>query len=67
VALGPKGRRGSPDSSELAGGLGRGSGWGGSRVHEGSICVLTRGGERIGGRARRRPATAAAGSSAPAN
>jgi hypothetical protein len=67
VALGPKGRRGSPDSGELAGGLGRGSGWGGSRVHEGSICVLTRGGERTGGRAHGRPAAATAGSSAPAN
>jgi hypothetical protein len=67
AALGSLGRRGSPDSGEAGGGDGRGSGWRGSRVHEGSICVLTRGGERTGGRARRRPATAAAGSSAPVN
>jgi hypothetical protein len=35
VVLGPRGRRGRPKSGDLAGGLGRGSGWGGSRVHEG--------------------------------
>jgi hypothetical protein len=67
VVLGPRGQHGWPDSGDLAGGLGRGSSRGGSRGHKEAICVLTRGGERAGGRARRRPAAAAAGSSTPAN
>jgi hypothetical protein len=37
VALEAQGRRGRPESGELTGGLGRGSGWGGSRVHGVSI------------------------------
>jgi hypothetical protein len=61
------GRRGRPDSGDLADGLGRGSSWGGSRGHKGAICVLTRGGERAGRRARRRPVAAAAGVITPAS
>jgi hypothetical protein len=56
-----QGRRGLPDSGEAGGGDARGSGWRGSRVHEGSNCVLTCGGEKTGGRARCKPAEAAAG------
>jgi hypothetical protein len=67
AALGPRGRCGRLNSGELAGGLGRGSGWGGSRVHEGAICVLTCGGERTGGRARRKSAATAAGMVTPAS
>jgi hypothetical protein len=51
VVLGGFGRRGSPDSGEVVGGLGRGSGWGGSRVRLGPIWVLTCGGEMTGGMA----------------
>jgi hypothetical protein len=61
------GRRGRPDSGDLAGGLGRGSSWGVSRGHKGAICVLTRGGGRAGGRAWRRPVAAAAGVITPAS
>jgi hypothetical protein len=64
---GARGRHGRPDSGEVAGGLGRGSSWRGSRGHKGAICVLTRDGERAGGRARRRPAAAAAGVITPAS
>jgi hypothetical protein len=61
------GRRGQLDSGDLAGGLGRGSSWGGSRGHKGAICVLTRSGERAGGHGRRSPVAAAARAVAPAN
>jgi hypothetical protein len=67
VVLGPRGRRGRPDSDDLAGGLGQGSGWGGSRSCGEPTWVLTHGGEATGGRVWRRPAMAAAGSSAPAS
>jgi hypothetical protein len=67
VVQGQGGRRGRQDSGDLAGGLGRGSSWGGPRGHKGAICVLTRGGERAGGWARRRPAAAAAGVITPAS
>jgi hypothetical protein len=67
VALGSRERRGRSDSGELAGDLGRGNGWGGSRVHEGSIWLLTRSRERTGRRAWRKPVAGAAGSSAPTN
>jgi hypothetical protein len=57
AALGNLGRQGSPDSGEADDGDGWGSGWRGSRVHERSICVLTRGGRgQAGGHGRdRRP------------
>jgi hypothetical protein len=63
VVLGPRGRRGRPDSGDLASGLGRGSCWGGSRVHGSLIC----GGEKTSGRAQRKPAAAAAGMFTPAS
>jgi hypothetical protein len=63
AALGPWGRRGRPKSGDLAGGLGRGRGWEGSRSRTGPVWVLTHGGNSAGGRARRRPAAAAAGGS----
>jgi hypothetical protein len=44
-----------------------GSAWGGSRVHEGLICVLTRGGKMTRGHGRRSQAVAAAGAGAPAS
>jgi hypothetical protein len=59
------GWRGSPDSGDLAGGLGRGSSWGGSRSFGEPTWVLTHGGEATGGWVWRRPAAADAGSSAP--
>jgi hypothetical protein len=64
---GARGRRGRPDSGDLAGGLGRGSSWGGSSSCGEPTWVLTHGGEVTGGRVWRRPAAAAAGSSAPAS
>jgi hypothetical protein len=67
VVPGPRGQRGRSDSGELAGGLGRGSGWEGSRVHEGSIWALTCGGEMAGGPGRRGQAAAAAAALIPAN
>jgi hypothetical protein len=67
VVLGPRGRRDRPDSGDLAGGLGRGSCYGGSRVHGPLIWVLTCGGEKTGGWARRKPAAAAAGMVTPAS
>jgi hypothetical protein len=66
-SLGQEGWHGRPESGELAGGLGRGSGWGGSRVHGGSIWVLTCGGERTGRRARRKPAASVTGGVTPAS
>jgi hypothetical protein len=66
VVLGPRGRRGLSESGELAGGLGQGSGWGGSRVHEGSTWVLTCSGEVAGGHGRLGQAAAAAEAVAPA-
>jgi hypothetical protein len=65
VVPGPRERRGRPESVELAGGLCRGSGWGGSRVHEGSIWALTSGGKVAGGHGRRGQAAATAGAVAP--
>jgi hypothetical protein len=60
-----KGRRGRPDSGDLADSLGRGSCWGGSRVHGCLIWVLTCGGEKTDGQAWRKPAAAAAGMVTP--
>jgi hypothetical protein len=62
----PRGRRGWQDSGELTGGLGRESGWGGSRVHEGSIWALTCGREMAGGPGRWGQAVAAATALIPA-
>jgi hypothetical protein len=67
VVLGPRGRRGRPESDDLAGGLGRGSGWGGSRVHEGSVWVPTCGREATSHHGRRSRAAGVAGSSTPAS
>jgi hypothetical protein len=59
VVLGLRGRRSRPESGDLAGGLGRGSGWGGSRVHEGTVWVLLalerRPATTVGGAGRRAP------------
>jgi hypothetical protein len=60
-----KGWRGRPESGDLAGGLGRGSGWGGSRVHEGSVWVPTCGREGTGHPGRRSRAVGAAGRERP--
>jgi hypothetical protein len=67
VVLGPRGRRGRLDSGDLAGGLGRGSCWGGSRFHGSLVWVLTCSGDKTGGRARRKPAAATAGMVTPAS
>jgi hypothetical protein len=67
VVLGLRGRCGRPESGDLASGLGRGSCWGGSRVHGSLIWVLTCGEKKTGGRARRKPAAAAAGMVTPAS
>jgi hypothetical protein len=64
---GARGRRGQPDSGDLAGGLGRGSSWGRSRSCGEPTWVLTHGGEATDGQVWRRPAAAAVGSSALAS
>jgi hypothetical protein len=63
---GPTGRRGRPESGELAGGLCRGSYWGGFRVHEGSTWALNCGGKVVGGHGRHGQAATAVGAVAPA-
>jgi hypothetical protein len=65
ATVGAWGWRGRWNSGDLAGELGRGSGSRGSRGGEGPVGVLFCGGRNAGGRARRRPAAAAAGSLAP--
>jgi hypothetical protein len=54
VVLESWGRRGRSKSGDLVVVLGRGSGWGGSRVHLGPIWVLVWGGKMTGDRVRRR-------------
>jgi hypothetical protein len=66
VALGGLGRRGWKNYGDLAGGLGRGSVWEGSRVRLWPFWVLTCCGEMVGGHRRRDQAAAAAGAVAPA-
>jgi hypothetical protein len=66
VALGPWGRRGWLKFGSLAGGLGRGRGWGGSRVREGPACVRFRGGTAAGEQHGRDRAAVATGVFAPA-
>jgi hypothetical protein len=67
VALGPRGRRGRPESGEAGTGDGRGMVGEGSRGFRGPVWVLTRGGEVTGGRARWKPAAAATGVVTPAS
>jgi hypothetical protein len=67
VALGSWGRHGWSDSGDVAGGLGRGSGWGGSRVRLGPFWVLTCGGEMAGRHGRRSQVAAGVGAGAPAS
>jgi hypothetical protein len=65
VVFGLWGRRDRWNSGDLACELGQGSGSRGSRGGEGPVGVLFCGGRNAGGRARREPAAAAAGSLAP--
>jgi hypothetical protein len=67
VVPGPRGRRGWPKSDDLAGGLGRGRGWEGSRGRVRPIRVLVWGGRTTGEQARRRPAAVAVGAVVPVN
>jgi hypothetical protein len=64
---GGMGRRGRPDSGDLAGELGRGVAGEALGVVGNRTWVLTRDGNHVGGRPRRRSAAAAAGGSSPAN
>jgi hypothetical protein len=66
VALGVAGRRGLPESGELAAVLGRGRGGGGSLGSRGLVWVGVGGGKTAGGGGPRLPAAAAAGAAAPA-
>jgi hypothetical protein len=65
VVPGTKGRRGWPKSGNLAGGLGRGRVWEGSRSRVRPIRVLVWGRRTTGEQAQRRPATVAVGAVAP--